>query len=948
MIHSSGGNVMRQNTLQNRFEIRDHVEFNQAGRASCPACEQDGKRNQKNLSIDSATGAYHCWRGCTPEQIREVLGQPKPNSTTAVGFSAPTHPTKTIALSEVTQSQQRLQQSPEALNWLRSKGFTDEMIEHYRIGFETWRSEHPAIALHISHHSGFYRKLRIAPWIDQTDLPKWSQYGVPTSIFKTYSPENAIATWYCEGEWDAMRLGWLAKQQNAPILVCCSTSGCGSVPSIEQLNQLPGNIFIFFDRNDTPTKNGTIPGEAGALKLAEAIGDQARIAEVPMSDDCSIPGWDVSNALDAGFAWTDFEQAASIAVQTIPKIPTLKSTLTELLEQHPSNFQQMVELMNLSKRIGQPYRDLDQLTKTLIVEQEEEQDQLESTDRLQNLLRTREPNLNLHDFLEPWFADILIKTAQAMPTAPEFLFTTLLSAAASQIGTAAQVIIKPSAKYKQPMVFWSAIVADSGSMKTPAQRVILDPLVEIEKQAHDVYKAEMEEYESRKAAGDNPPKPLRRRYLTKDATLETLQRIHADNPNGILYYRDEMAGAIKGRDQYRKGRGANEEAELDQWTGAAIIVDRADKSTCLPKSAISRTGSIQWEILAELMGDHRDTNGAWSRWLFCAADAPIRYLSLSQAEPDTGIAETLFWLYSELGNLPTQDYFLDDSAKRMFEYWQRQLVDEQQTQTALGLKLIYPKIEAYTARLALWLHIVNAVLRREPPTQVISGLTMGRAIQLAAYYLWQHRLIHTHNSPDAGLAGVALQIHKFVERIGEASASKLKSGIRSLRKMATDQIRQLMQTLAQSGYGVIKGDGKEMVYATSPPKVDLPKAEISKPEIIPPIDTQNQPPTPSEIDRPDAQMTPASITETPTPQQSTPAIDKIDTPELPQPVAFCEGQLVQIWRAGEWQLATYFGKLRQGIFSQRTRRLDDGHQVILPQTREPIDVATADLRLHPA
>jgi Protein of unknown function (DUF3987) len=721
----------------------------------------------------------------------------------------------------------------------------------------------------------------------------------------------------------------LAKQQNAQVVVCCSTSGCGTVPSIDQLNQLPGNVFIFFDRNDTPTKNGTIPGEAGALKLAQAIGDRARIAEVPMPEGCTVPGWDVSNALDTGFTWSDFEQAATIAMQTIPQIPTLKSKLTELLEHNPSNFQQMVELMNLSKQLGQPYRDLDQLSKALIAEQAQEQDQIESTDRLKNLLRTREPNLDLHDFLEPWFADILLKTAQAMPTAPEFLFTTLLPAAASQIGNAAQVIIKPSAKYKQPMVFWSAIVADSGSMKTPAQRVILDPLVELEKQAYEAYKTEMADYEYRKAAGENVVKPFRKRYLTKDATLETLQRIHSDNPRGVLYYRDEMAGAIKGRDQYRKGRGADEEAELDQWTGAAIIVDRADKATCLPKSAISRTGSIQWEVLADLMGDHRDANGAWSRWLFCAADAPTRYLSLPQEETDTGISETLIWLYAELEKLPTQDYFLDNSAKRMFEYWQRQLVDEQQTQSALGLKLVYPKIEAYTARLALWLHIVNAVLRRETPTQQISGLTMGRAIQLAAYYLWQHRLIHTHNSPDAGLVGVALQIHKFVERIGEASASKLKSGVRSLRKMATDQIRQLMQTLAQAGYGLVKGDGKEMVYVTSSPTINFPPTAISPPEIIQTIDTSINHPSPPEIATSDTKMSPQSIAITPSPQSLEAEIDTIDTTESAQlqpaneASNFHEGQSVEVWRSGEWRLATYFGKLRQGIFSHRTHRIDD-------------------------
>jgi hypothetical protein len=93
---------------------------------------------------------------------------------------------------------------------------------------------------------------------------------------------------------------------------------------------------------------------------------------------------------------------------------------------------------------------------------------------------------------------------------------------------------------------------------------------------------------------------------------------------------------------------------------------------------------------------------------------------------------------------------------------------------------------------------------------------MEKAIELAAYYLWQYRLIHTHNSPDSGLAAIALKIQKFVERVGNATASALKSGVRDLRKMATDQIRQLMQTLANAGYGCVTGEGASMVYVPTP------------------------------------------------------------------------------------------------------------------------------------
>jgi hypothetical protein len=113
-------------------------------------------------------------------------------------------------------------------------------------------------------------------------------------------------------------------------------------------------------------------------------------------------------------------------------------------------------------------------------------------------------------------------------------------------------------------------------------------------------------------------------------------------------------------------------------------------------------------------------------------------------------------------------------------------------------------------------------------------------------------LIHTHNSPDSGLAAIALKIHKYVERVGEATASRLKSGVRALRKMGAEQIRQLMQTLAKVGFGAIRGEGEEMVYATVPP------------------------PNPPPIDAVDSPMTDSSIAETHPEQAQQVAIDEID------------------------------------------------------------------------
>ncbi|MDF5723001.1 MAG: DUF3987 domain-containing protein [Rhizonema sp. PD37] len=503
----------------------------------------------------------------------------------------------------------------------------------------------------------------------------------------------------------------------------------------------------------------------------------------------------------------------------------LHERILKIVGSSDSESMRSLALMDLAAAVGRPYRQIEQLAQLLTCEVDLHSRTTAAAQKLSSLLKTCPDQLDLTRLLEPQFAQILIDTANAMPTAPEFLFTTLLGAAASRVGSAARVIVKPSAKYAQPLVMWTSIVAESGSMKTPAQQVIIEPLVQLEAEAYDRYQVELAEYNKLQTARkgkkpddkppDSPPtSPIRQRYLTKDSTVETLQRIHSDNPRGLLYYRDELAGLFKARNQYRGGLGADEEQELDQFNGSAIIYDRSEKSVCLPKSAISRTGSIQWEVLSAMMGDHNDYNGNFARWLFCAAKSPKRYLRLvgEISAPDTGISEALRQLYIKLAQIPEKDYFLSTEAAMLFEAWQHSLVDAQVAEEFSGLRVVYPKIEAYTARLALWLHIVNTVLTGETPDIVISGDTMSKAIELAAYFLWQHKLIHAQNSPESGLMSWGLKIQKVAERLGGATASMLKSGIRALRTRPTFEIRQLMEMMAAAGWGRVEGSGSNLLY----------------------------------------------------------------------------------------------------------------------------------------
>jgi hypothetical protein len=242
-----------------------------------------------------------------------------------------------------------------ALGWLKNRGIGRKMIKRYRLGLgkrvttpdqskPNYKKEYPAIEIFIpvpDRPGRFYVKKRVAPWLTGDERPeylgKWAQFGVPATIWFTHNPPEATQTYFAEGEWDAILLGELARQRGEKVAVCCSTSGAATVPKPEQLEKLPGQVTIFYDRDEA--------GEKGAQKLAEALGKRGQIKLVPMPDNCQVKGWDVSNAIQFGYGWEDFEAtpvtepAQQIEVPSLNeqgiRLKTLRKSLDQLLETFP-------------------------------------------------------------------------------------------------------------------------------------------------------------------------------------------------------------------------------------------------------------------------------------------------------------------------------------------------------------------------------------------------------------------------------------------------------------------------------------------------------------------------------------------------------------------------------------------------------------------------------------
>jgi len=321
-----------------QFNIQEYVDFNGSGRASCPCCETLKGKPNANLSLVPGTdGAYKCFRGCTPEDIRSTLGVQRNRQIPAVhAATTPPAAKTTVSPQKVREAHETLVESKGAAKqWLHNRGITDGLIQRYDLGIaraKTGDKYLPSITIPIPSDDGtlYWQKKRVAPWLTPEELKaklgesykeykNWSQYGIPARSWFSWKPAEATATILCEGEWDAMLLGQMMREANQAIAVASFTCGCGSVPKdITQLDVLPGTVYICYDHDKA--------GEKGAQQAATALGDRSRIMTCPIptsiatDDQCDTDGWDISDAINNGSSLGDFLEAmqSAIALETKP------------------------------------------------------------------------------------------------------------------------------------------------------------------------------------------------------------------------------------------------------------------------------------------------------------------------------------------------------------------------------------------------------------------------------------------------------------------------------------------------------------------------------------------------------------------------------------------------------------------------------------------------------
>lgn len=164
---------------------------------------------------------------------------------------------------------------------------------------------------------------------------------------------------------------------------------------------------------------------------------------------------------------------------------------------------------------------------------------------------------------------------QAFKLPFDFYGATALAAASSLIGNSFNLRFK-NEWYESPAIFM-AVVGPSSSGKTPAINAFLKPNYEIERKLQSQFVIAIKTWEEEAAmAKENkeevPERPLRKELVINDATTEAINKALDSNPNGLLFYQDEILAWIKSLNQYRKG--ADLEYWINIWKNTDIKVSR--------------------------------------------------------------------------------------------------------------------------------------------------------------------------------------------------------------------------------------------------------------------------------------------------------------------------------------------------------------------------------------
>jgi hypothetical protein len=414
--------------------------------------------------------------------------------------------------------------------------------------------------------------------------------------------------------------------------------------------------------------------------------------------------------------------------------------------------------------------------------------------------------------LPPPLGSLVAHGADALGCDPAFIALPALAVCAGLIGNARAIRLRRT--WEEPCIVWAAVVADSGTLKTPAFKLAVGPVHRLQQPLIEAHRRDVEQYRKalrRGDADDTPPPPVRRRLLVNNVTVECLAPLLEDNPKGLVAARDELSGWLRSFNQYRSGgRGDDLANWLEMHSAGTVLIDRktGDRPTVsIPRAAVSVCGGIQPAVLQAAMSPEAVEAGLQARLLMAMPPRRVKAWTETEVAPEvlTAYEECLGRLADLLPDHDAEDrprpavLTLDADAKAawvsFYNAWAALQADADPGEAA-----VLSKLEGYAARLALLHHVVGLAGEGERDQVLVGVESIEAGVTLVRWFAHEAERIRASAGEDSEGRADRHMVERIAARGGRVTVRELqKSNNRKYR--TRDDAEKDLQRLVQAGLG---------------------------------------------------------------------------------------------------------------------------------------------------
>lgn len=365
----------------------------------------------------------------------------------------------------------------------------------------------------------------------------------------------------------------------------------------------------------------------------------------------------------------------------------------------------------------------------------------------------------------------------------DFLSVSIMSTFASVIGQS--VSLKVDNTWETTLIFWFAVVGETGSKKSHPVKFAIKPLSRIDIKNKEQYDIEMSQYDEYTELSDNIKKitetvhkPKYIQFIVNDATIEALFHVHSVNKRGLLIYKDELLGWINGMGQYKAGKSDEMEKFLSLFDGDELKINRVTKEPLVMGSTnVNMIGTIQPEKISLIPKE----NGALHRFLFTNADKKIKRYNKNDVNNE--YIKNYYDFITQVNNAVNYTgekivYEMTSAAKDKFTEIDEMLCNLQEADNTDPLIAQYcEKLKTYTPRFALLIFMMDSVVD-DNSTGSVGVKHLNMAFEIVKYFLNTAQILFFDNKAQSE----AREIHKSlngkstIEKIIEMNKKGIKVG----------------------------------------------------------------------------------------------------------------------------------------------------------------------------